>query len=353
MYGEARWLLALLSATLVVIVRARRHAEVLVIGGTGLMGVPTANLLALNGRRVTVLSRGHQRGQGTDGRRPTLPVGCSTLVCDRDDTDAFVEALCAPGCPRIIVDFTAMEPRHVEAVCRAHARRPIAHYVFVSTNMAYPGGVAAMDLSEAAQLIPEKCARRDLAAAAPANYGGNKLKCEALLEAAAGPPQSLPSSVVRPPAVVGPGCDTRHEKLHRHVAGLPPLPPSAKTRPPAALRGRRFRVACADDVAAVIAALVDRGPAAPAEAFNVASGDASGLTIDEYAAAIGAALHDAGRPVAASSVDAEAHALRNYEKQGVVDTSKAERELGFRPTSVDAFVRQTVEWHLPLLDARD
>ena len=49
-----------------------------------------------------------------------------------------------------------------------------------------------------------------------------------------------------------------------------------------------------------------------------------------------------------SSVDI-ADALRNYEKQGVVDTSKAETELGFRPTPIAEWMDETVRWHAPLL----
>jgi nucleoside-diphosphate-sugar epimerase len=154
-----------------------------------------------------------------------------------------------------------------------------------------------MDLSAAAaDRIDEAAAQREAAAAAPANYGGNKLKCEAALAAAGTGAAQLRSTVVRPPAVVGAGCDTRHERLHRHVAELPPLPSPAKLRPPALQPGRRFRVACADDVAALITTLVDRRPTAPAEAFNVASGDAHGVTLDEYATAIASALGVAHAP---------------------------------------------------------
>ena len=80
-----------------------------------------------------------------------------------------------------------------------------------------------------------------------------------------------------------------------------------------------------------------------------ASGDAAGVTMDEYAATIGAALQVAGGVAATTTVPMDAHGLRNYEKQGVVDTSKAERELGFRPSPLDTFVQETVAWHIPLL----
>jgi nucleoside-diphosphate-sugar epimerase len=324
---------------------------VLVIGGTGLMGVPTARALASSGRRVVVMSRGQPKGQGTLGRRPAPPEGCELLLCDRDDEAALHAALTSPTCPRIVVDFTAMAPKHVEAIVAAHGERALKHYVFVSTNMVYPGGVAAMDLSErtAAQAAPiaEAEARRDLANTSPDGYGGLKLQCEAVLEAT----RTLPSTVIRPPAVVGPGCDNRHERLQRLVSDLPPLPPPHRPRRAAAKAGERFRVACARDVASVIAAVADRVPAVPGEAFNVASGSAEGVTLDEYATAMKAAAAGAGLAVSSTAavvVPNEA-VVRNYEKQGVLDTGKAERELGFVPTELHAFLAETVVWHAPLL----
>ena len=359
----AAWLLSVASVSaLVLLARARRAraitastpaagpSDVLVIGGTGLMGAPTTAKLLEAGHQVVVMSRGRERGQGAEGRRPTMPAGYESLTCDRSDEDAFVRALCEPRCPRVIIDFTAMEPRHVELVLRAHAQRPLAHYVFVSTNMVYAGGIAAMDLSTTArsgERIGEAAARRDGAETAPSNYGGNKLKCEAMLEAAArsGGASALQSTVVRPPAVVGAGCDARHEKLQRAVAGLPPLA-ERKARPPAEAPGQRFRVACADDVAAVLAAVVDRAPAAPAEAFNVASGDADGITLDGYVGALAVAFNGSADAPAAP----DDPAARNFEKQGVLDTSAAERELGFVPTPLDVFMRDTVRWHRKVAD---
>ena len=243
-----------------------------------------------------------------------------------------------------------------------------------------------MDVSATDGRIAESAVRRGRSDQAPCNYGGNKLKCEALLLRYAASATPLRSSIVRPPAVVGAGCDPRHEKLQRLVLGLSPLD-EKKTRPPAKRPGRRFRVACADDVAQVIAALVDRpaaacrddvrhaeeigpGIASPAtggsqptqtdrqtdsmierhtltcEAFNVASGDAEGYDLDAYVAALAAALDSSGSGGAPPAVP---DALRNYEKQGVLDTSKAEAELGFVPTPLSAWMAETVAWHAPLL----
>lgn len=141
------------------------------------------------------------------------------------------------------------------------------------------------------------------------------------------------------------------------MLGLPPLP-ETKARPPAERPGRRFRVACADDVAQVIARVVDRPPppthasaqrqdggASEAyEAFNVASGGPQGYDLDDYVAALAAAL---GRPVPEVP---EAPEMRNYEKQGVLDTTRAEEELGFVPTQMSEWMAATVAWHAPLLD---
>lgn len=320
--------------------------SVLVIGGTGLMGAPTAKLLASSGRRVVIMSRGHTKGMGTAGQRPDPPKGCTMLICDREDSAAFVKALSSTSCPRIVVDFTAMERRHVEDVLAAHETRPIQHYVFVSTNMVYPGGVERMDLSDFDGQVKESDVRRDLADEAPNNYGGNKLKCEALLEEAATRPSNpLPSSVVRPPAVVGPGCDQRHERLHRLVGGLEPLPPPERSRGPAAVPNKPFRIAWPGDVACVIEKLVGRVPLQPAEAFNVASGGADGITMDRYAGALAAAVQppaklvDRPSPVSLTFPVPDDPSLRNYERQGVLDTRRA-MQLLVRHTETTAAARR-------------
>jgi len=86
----------------------------------------------------------------------------------------------------------------------------------------------------------------------------------------------------------------------------------------------------------------------------VASGAAEGYDLDEYVSALAAALDRSsdsggggGAPLAVPDVIPDA--LRNYEKQGVLDTSKAEAELGFVPTPLSAWMAETVAWHAPLL----
>ena len=70
------------------------------------------------------------------------------------------------------------------------------------------------------------------------------------------------------------------------------------------------------------------------------------MTLDAYITAMGEAL----RVRHVAPLPAEP-ALRNYEKQGVVRTDKAERELGFRPAPLREWLGEVVAWHAPLLES--
>mmetsp|Transcript_3886 Transcript_3886/g.7803 ORF Transcript_3886/g.7803 Transcript_3886/m.7803 type:complete len:363 (+) Transcript_3886:58-1146(+) len=337
--------LGIAAATLAAIAWHRRakkaslRAAVLVVGGSGLMGAPTVRRLVDQGHHVVVLTRGREQGQGTAGKRPELASLAKRIVCDRGDADEFKKVLSDPDCPRIVVDFAAMLPEHIEAVLAAHGERPLDHYVFISTNMVYPGGPEKMDISSLAAPVSEDRADIELAELAPDSYGGRKLKCEALLQRAFAC-ERFPVTVLRPPAVVGPGCDHRHERLQRHVEGLPPLAP--RPRAVLATQPGRFRVAYSGDVAQTVSAVIARGRSVHGEAFNVACDDS--LTLSEYVAAMAQA---AGCELAPAAP--EDPSSRNYELQGLIDISKAQTVLGFQPTPVSAWMPRTVAWHAPIL----
>lgn len=313
--------------------------DVLVIGGTGLMGAPTARLLQAKGHRVVVMSRGSSSGQGIGGHRPDQP-NCEILQCDREDSAHFLRCLTSSHCPRIIVDFTAMHPDHITDIVVAHKQRSLDHYIFISTNMVYPGGVDDMDITGLSQPVAEEVADLAGADAAPDTYGGKKLKCEALLQLAS-KEDGLPSTTLRPPAVVGPGCDNRHERLQRLVEGMPPLPYNS-TRPPTKQPGL-FRVAHCNDVAMAVAAVIACGQSVHGEAFNVAG--AESVTMKEYVAAIASHL---GREPPEVPQDPS---FRNFERQGQLDVSKAQRLLGFQATQLAEWMGDTVEWHTRLLSS--
>merc|ERR1712038_810844 len=137
-------------------------------------------------------------------------------------------------------------------------------------GMVYPGGPEEMDLSDLVQPVHEDVLDTGADANPPDTYGGRKLRCEMLLHSAhKNPDVRFPFTTLRPPGVVGPGCDDRHERLQRLVGGLPPLPPPSTARPNAKRPGT-FRLAYCGDIAAVMAAVVKQGDAVHGEAFNVA-----------------------------------------------------------------------------------
>ena len=346
-------------------------ADVLIIGGTGFMGAPTARLLQQEGRKVLVLSRGCENtGKGTQGRRPEPPIGAAAMFCDRKHPD-FAAFLQSAACPRIVVDFQAYVPAQVEAILQAHRVRPFQQYILVSTNYIYPGGPEGIGLQEFAQPITELDAEplsrvQSLSNRSFGSYGGGKLQVELRLRQAA-QQDGFPALILRPPAAVGPGGDSRHERMQRLLAELPPFqkaPTMARISAPAsadALAGqqRKFRVVFSGDIAAAVGLAIkaiEGGKVAPGEAFNVASGQS--ITIDEYAASVARALGVAERKVSADPrLQGATPELPmkpfDFDLQGSLDTAKAERVLGFKPTAVDAFIKETVDWHRAAIAAAD
>ena len=127
-----------------------------------------------------------------------------------------------------------------------------------AANMVYPGGPSGFDISPLRPTVPEDLAEVSDAEAMPEDYGGLKLKCEAAL-AAAWERCDFPYTTLRPPSVIGPACDNRHERLQRIAMGLEPLPPRGG-RQFAAERGS-FRVAYSEDMgSAVVATLATGAP---------------------------------------------------------------------------------------------
>lgn len=333
-----------LSVTMAVAAQTEKLPDVLVIGGTGLMGAPTVRRLQEQGHRVVVLSRGHDQGIGTSGRRPDLPQ-CEMIQCDRTEKGALLAELLKENSPRIVVDFAAMKPADIEDVVAAHRKKTLQHYIFISTNMVYPGGPESFDVSGRVPLITEEQADLD-AKDVPDTYGGRKLQCEVLLKEASAS-DGFSFTTLRPPAVVGPGCDNRHERLQRAASRMPLLPPRDGPQTAAAAHGKSFRVAYSGDVAAAVAAVVLKGPKdLSGEAFNIASEES--VTMDEYVKEMADILGTEKPSLPPPEEDAS---IWNYEKQGNVGIQKAKEKLEFRPTPLKVWLTETVKWHQSLLQA--
>jgi nucleoside-diphosphate-sugar epimerase len=283
-----------------------------------------------------------------------LPEDIPTLICDRETEGDKLQQMIVEGNFDAVVDYYAMAPEHVQDVISAFMQAEndaIKSYIFISTNMVYPGGPGRWDISPLRPFVTEESADVVGASDAPEDYGGLKLKCEAKLQQA-WEEHGFPFTTIRPPSVIGPACDQRHELLQRVAMGLPV--PETKTRPSAAQPEEGFRLAFSEDVAdlcvRVLAAPVDtvRG-----KAFNVAMEEV--LSLEDYVAAC--------KDVAPTEVAAawpskqEANAAlaalgpnyRSYEAQSCLDISKAQRVLGWKPTPFVDAMKATVEWHRPLL----
>ena len=267
------------------------------------------------------------------------------IQCDRTEKGALLAELLKENSPRIVVDFAAMNPAHIEDVVAAHREKTLQHYIFISTNMVYPGGPESFDVSGRVPLITEEQADLD-AKDVPDTYGGRKLQCEVLLKEASAS-DGFSFTTLRPPAVVGPGCDNRHERLQRAASRMRLLPPRDGPQTAAAAHGKSFRVAYSGDVAAAVAAVVLKGPKdLSGEAFNIASEES--VTMDEYVKEMADILGTEKPSLPPPEEDAS---IWNYEKQGNVGIQKATEKLEFRPTPLKVWLTETVKWHQSLLQA--
>jgi len=323
------------------------------------MGSATCHHLLKAGHAVTSLARGGTMTKSGGLPRPPLPDGIATLVCDRAKEGAKLQELLIEERFEAVVDYFAMTPAHVEDIVSAFLRAggvasaPLRLYIFISTNMVYPGGPGGFDISLLRPLVPEHKVELASAGSAPNDYGGLKLKCEALLQQA-WEEHGFPFTAIRPPSVIGPACDNRHELLQRVAMGLP-MPEKMRSYPVAAKPDDGFRLAFSEDVANLcvraLAAPVDnvRG-----ETFNVAMEEA--VTLLGYIAACreavspeAAAAWPAKEVAAAALVRLGREKMGSYEGQSCLDISKAKRVLGWKPTPFAEAVKATVEWHRPLL----
>lgn len=103
-------------------------------------------------------------------------------------------------------------------------------------------------------------------------------------------PGKFPYTTLRPPSVIGPACDNRHERLQRLAMGLPPLAPRGGRKFAAVRSG--FRVAYSEDMATAVVATLATGDAALNEAFNIAMEEI--VTVQDYLAAVSHALTASG-----------------------------------------------------------
>ena len=310
-----------------------------------------------SGEHVTLLNRGKTPTPWLPARHPRL----DRLVCDRFAERARFRTLCADGTWDVIVDFQAFDPPQVD-----DAQRREALYIFISTDsvyMASPPPSHGGALREGDARLARSAAERAAVAARDdpyqADYGGGKLRCEALLRE-----RGARWVALRMPDVIGAhdNCGGFLDLRECVVDGAARVGTSTLcqgARNPAALR-HRVSVVFAPDVARAVLCAADlaaseleadsegrAGGGVLRRCFNVAC-DETPLFAELCAlvrrAALGADAADALPPI---RFDATRVAPMVTVCTGPLDTTawRAATRGAWRPTPLRDAVRFVAEWY--------
>lgn len=318
--------------------------KVLVIGGTGFIGKHVVQSLADRGCEVMVFHRGT-----TDG---TLPEGTEVVTGDKAEICAFRETF-EKFLPEVALDMIPMteaEARETVEAVKGIAKRTVA----VSSQDVYrafgilirveEGEPEPLPITEDSPLRSHLYPYRGIIRTPWADQYDKILVEKAFTEAV-----DLPTTVLRLPAVYGPG--DRQHRFHAYLQRMD------DQRPAILLEDRRaawrWTHGYVENVADAIALAVtdDR---AVGRIYNV--GEPQALPTAEWVARL---AHVAGWGARAMALPGAylPEALREGENLGqdmVVDTTRIRDELGYREkiSAREALVR-TVQWerfHPPLDD---
>ncbi len=290
-------------------------ARALVIGGAGFIGVAACKELMRRGVETIAA-----------GRKPR-PYGTFTsyVAFDRSDEDQL-ERVLGETRPDVILDLAAYEPQDVEAVIR---RFEGERYVFVSTRRVYPD-------------MPGRAAREEdfspLEGTPPAglDYVEGKRWCETVLARA----RDFPWTVIRPPAVFGPG-----DYSLRIVAYIERVADGGPLLVPAETYETSPGLAWVKDAGYGCALACDLRKDTRGRAYNIGFAH---LTLRELieglarAFGVPARLHPipyADLPEGASPYGPDPNRPAGF----VID--RARRELGFEPSAVEDALAETLAWY--------
>jgi nucleoside-diphosphate-sugar epimerase len=286
----------------------------LVIGGAGFIGVAACKELMRRG--VETIAAGRKE-------RP-YGVFTSYVAFDRTDEGQLARAL-AQTEPDVLLDLACYQPRDVEAVGRQFKGE---RYVFVSTGV-YPDlhGQPARE-EDFVPLHGEPPATLE--------YLDGKRWCETLLARN----HDLRWTVVRPPAVFGPGDQTLRiaAYIQRVADGGPLLVPEETYERPANL-------AWVKDIGFACALACDLRKETTQKAYNAAFENVSLRDLIEgIARALGveARVHPipfAELPEGASPYGPDPRRHAGY------DINRARRELGFEPSALEDALAETLAWY--------
>ena len=277
----------------------------LVLGGTGQIGIPAARLLEERGWDVTVAARGEPADLRIDR---TVP---GELEAAADGFDVLVD----------IVPFTSADARQL-----ASLKGRVGSVIAISSAGVYGFGSAADPLPVP---VPED---HDTVSPGDTEYAARKRAIELILGEA-----ELPTTVIRPGAVYGP-----HTKHSREWYFVQRVLDGRETIVLARGGASRFHTVSVDNLAELIALSAAR-PAT--RVLN--AGDPEPPTAIEIARAIATMLEHEWNEVLLPGPEQATVGDHpwNVEAPFVLDMSRAESELGYRPvTTYDQAVPATIEW---------
>ena len=286
----------------------------LVLGGAGFIGVAACKELMRRGVETIAVGR-KERPYGTF---------TSYVAFDRGDEDQLARALTQTE-PDVVLDLACFQPRDVDAVARCFKGQ---RYVFVSTGV-YPdlhGKPAREDDFVPLEGDPPEAL----------DYLEGKRWCETVLARN----RDLPWTVVRPPAVFGPGDHTLRiaAYIQRVADGGPLLVPSETYE-------RRANIAWVKDIGFACALACDPRKETVHRAYNAALED---VTLHELIEGIARALGVPARmhpipfaelPEGASPYGPDPRRHAGY----VID--RARHDLGFEPSALEDALAETLAWY--------
>ncbi|HZQ48877.1 MAG TPA: NAD-dependent epimerase/dehydratase family protein [Candidatus Dormibacteraeota bacterium] len=286
----------------------------LVIGGAGFVGVAACKELMRRGVETIAAGR-KERPYGTF---------TSYVAFDREDEGQLRRTLDTVQ-PDVVLDLACFQPTQVEAMAALFKGE---RYVFVSSGAVYP------------PLHGKRAAEDDFVAPAEGrppelDYAAGKQWCEAALLGAG----DFPWTVLRPPAVFGPGDPSLRVAayMQRVADGGPLLVPEETFDKP-------FGISWVKDVGYACALACDPRKPAAHRVYNAGfEGVSLRNLIDAIARATGAPARLHPLPFARLPEGASPYGPDPARYAGM-DISRARAELGFEPSALEDALAETLAW---------
>lgn len=311
--------------------------RVLIIGGTGFIGPGVVRLLVERGHGVTLFHRGQTEAD--------LPPGVNHISGDRRDLAAFRDEFKRLA-PEVVLDmicFTESEARAAAQTFGGVAARMVTassmdvYAAYGRLLRIEDGPPDPSAFTEDSPLRRAMCPHRAIAGA-PEDFAHSYEKI--LVERAVMNTPQLPGTILRLPAVYGPG-----DPYHRTFEYLKRMDEGRGAILIEELRARwRWTRGYAENVAGAIALAVTDDRAA-GRIYNVGERDA--LTEAEWAQSIGGAAGWSGAIVTAPKESMPAHLIAPYDwaHHIVGDSTRIRDELGYAESVFrDEAMKRTVEW---------